>query len=106
MNATMPGVDFAYVRKHVSMLDVLALLEFRPVRWVGYRLRGSCPFACAHSGSDFVAYLDINRYHCFRCRRSGNAIELWAAVRRLTFYKAAEDLCQRLRIQPPLIDRW
>lgn len=102
----MPGIDFAYVRKHISILDVLALLEFRPVRCVGGRLRGSCPFACGHSGSDFVAYLDSNRYHCFRCRRSGNAIELWADIRRLTFYKAAEDICQRLGIQPPLIDRW
>ena len=102
----MPGIDFAYVRKHVSMLDVLALLEFRPVGRVGYRLRGLCPFACSRSDLDFVAYLDSNRYYCFHCRRSGNAIELWADIRRLTFHKAAEDLCQRLRIQPPLIDRW
>jgi DNA primase len=102
----MPGIDFAYVRKHVSMLDVLALLEFRPVGRVGYRLRGLCPFACSRSDRNFVAYLDSNRYHCFHCRRSGNAIELWADIRRLTFHKAAEDLCQRLRIQPPLIYRW
>jgi DNA primase len=102
----MPGIDFAYVRKRVSILDVLALLEFRPVRCVGYRLRGPCPFACSRSGPDFVAYLDSNRYHCFRCRRSGNAIELWAAVRRLTLYAAAEDICRRLGIQPPLIYRW
>jgi len=102
----MPGIDFAYVRKHVSILDVLALLEFRPARCIGYRLRGLCPFACSRSRSDFVAYLDSNRYHCFRCRRSGNAIELWADIRHLNFHKAAEDLCQQLRIQPPLIDRW
>jgi DNA primase len=102
----MPGIDFAYVRKRVSILDVLALLEFRPVRCVGYRLRGLCPFACSRSDPDFVAYLDTNRYHCFRCRRSGNAIELWADVRHLTFYEANRDVCRRLGIQPPLIRRW
>ena len=102
----MPGIDFAYVRKHVSILDVLALLEFRPVRCVGYRLRGPCPFACSRSDPDFVAYLDTNRYHCFRCRRSGNAIDLWAGIRCLTFYEAAEDVSRRLGIQPPLIYRW
>jgi len=102
----MPGIDFAYVRKHVSILDVLALLDFRPVRRLGYRLRGLCPFACSRSDRNFVAYLHTNRYHCFGCRRSGNAIELWAGIRRLSFHKAAEDICQRLHIQPPLIDRW
>lgn len=102
----MPGIDFAYVRKRVSILDVLALLESRPIRCVGYRLRGPCPFACSPSNRDFMAYLDTNRYHCFRCRRSGNAIELWAAARRLTFYAAARDLCHRLGIEPPLIHRW
>ena len=102
----MPGIDFDYVRKRVSVLDVLALLKFRPVRSAGYRLRGPCPFACGPSNRDFMAYLDTNRYHCFRCRRSGNAIELWAAHRRLTFYAAACDLCRRLGIEPPLIHRW
>ena len=97
----MPGIDFAYVRKHISILDVLALVEFRPVRCVGGRFAAPCPFACGHSGSDFVAYLDSGRYHCFRCRRSGNAIELWADVRRLTFYEATHDLCRRLRIPGP-----
>jgi DNA primase len=102
----MPGIDFAYVRKHVSILDVLALLKFRPVRCAGYRLRGLCPFACSQSDPDFVAYLDTNRYHCFRCCRSGNAVELWAAHQRLTYYTAAWDLCRRLGIEPPLIHRW
>ena len=102
----MAGIDFAYVRKHVSILDVLALLEFRPVRCIGDHLRGPCPFACSQSDKNFVAYLNTNRYHCFHCRRWGNAIELWADIRRLTFYKAAQDLCRRLSIQPPLIDRW
>jgi len=102
----MPGIDFDDVRKRVSILDVLALLEFRPVRGAGCCLRGPCPFACGSSPRDFAAYLDTNRYQCFRCRRSGNAIELWAAIRRLTFSAAAEDVCRRLGIEPPLIHRW
>ena len=102
----MPGIDFDYVRKRVSILDVLALLGFCPVRGAGYRLRGPCPFACGSSPRDFAVYLDTNRYQCFFCDRSGNAIELWADIRRLTFHEAAGDVCQRLGIQPPLIYRW
>ncbi len=102
----MPGIDFEYVRERVSILDVLGLLNFRAIRATGSRLRGPCPFACSSSNRDFMAYLDTHRYRCFRCHRSGNAIELWAAVRRLTFYAAARDLCHRLGIEPPLIHRW
>ncbi len=102
----MPGIDFDDLRKRISILDVLALLGTPPVRGAGYRLRGPCPFACGASDRDFAAYLDTNRYQCFSCGRLGNAIELWAAVRHLTFYAAACDLCRRLGIDPPSMHRW
>jgi len=102
----MPGIDFAQLRDQVSLLDVLALMDFRPVRCTGNRLRGSCPFACSPSGRSFAAYLDTGRYYCFSCHRSGNALDLWGAARHLSLYEAARDLCWRLRIETPLIDRW
>ncbi len=42
-------------------------------------------------------------FHCFKCGRSGNALDLWAYANRLTIYDAAVDLCQRLNIPLPLL---
>jgi DNA primase len=102
----MPGIDFAAVRASVSLMDVLQLLGFCPVQQRGDRLRGACPFGCKSTPRDFAAYLDTNSYHCFSCHRSGNQLELWAAVQRLCLYEAAEDLCHQLNIQVPFIYRW
>ncbi len=42
-------------------------------------------------------------FHCLKCGRSGNALDLWAQAQRLPLYDAALDLCQRLNVPvPPL----
>lgn len=102
----MSGIDFAALRARVSMEEVLELLNFRPVRRIGSRLRGPCLFNCGGSPRDFVVNLELRRYRCFACRRSGNQLELWAAMQNQSFYVAAHHLCQRLDIEPPLIHRW
>ena len=45
--------------------------------------------------------LEQHTFHCFKCGRSGNALDLWAAASRLSIYDAAIDLCQRLNIPLP-----
>jgi DNA primase len=37
-------------------------------------------------------------FHCFKCGRSGNALDLWAQATRQTIYDATIDLCQKLNI--------
>ena len=102
----MPGIDFAAVRAAVPLRDVLNLLQFHPVRRTRRSLRGPCPFGCGGSPDDFAAYLETNSYYCFSCHRGGNQLELWACLQRLRIYDAANDLCQRLGIEVPLIHRW
>lgn len=102
----MPGIDFAKLRRQISLPDVLRLLHFQPVRCTETQLRGHCPFGCSRSGRNFVAYLDSQRYYCHSCHRSGRALDLWAALQRLSDCDAARDLCLRLGIQVPLIHRW
>ena len=38
--------------------------------------------------------------------RSGNQLELWAAVNKLSVYEAAIDLCRVLGREVPWIQRW
>jgi len=102
----MPGIDFNQFRSRVSLPDVLKLLDFRPVRRGGNQLRGPCPLRCSPSGRAFVVYLKSQRYYCFSCRRSGDALDLWVAVQgQLSAYEAARDLCHRLGIEVPLLPR-
>ncbi|TMQ34290.1 MAG: hypothetical protein E6K70_08445 [Planctomycetota bacterium] len=55
------------------------------------------------TGRCFSANLDKHAFHCFKCGRSGNALDLWAQANRLTPYDAATDLCDRLGIALPTL---
>ncbi|MGH2604324.1 MAG: CHC2 zinc finger domain-containing protein [Dehalococcoidia bacterium] len=104
----MPGVNFAVVREQISMADVLRLLRFAPARMRGDQLRGPCPVHESrgrHSRS-FSVNVRRGRYHCFRCGSRGNALELWAAARKLTLPAAAIELCELLGMDVPWIQRW
>ena len=65
--------------------------------------RGPCPLHGSTAGTSrcFSANLDQNIFHCFKCGRSGNALDLYAAATRQTPYDAAVDLCAKLTIPLP-----
>ena len=104
----MPGVDFEVLRKRISMADVLRLLEFQACSRRGDQLRGPCQ---VHGSSNpqsrsFSANLRLGRYHCFRCGSPGNALELWSAVRGISIWASAIELCKSLGLEVPWIHRW
>jgi transposase InsO family protein len=98
-----PAIDFAAVRALVTMAAVLELLGFQARSSRGGQQRGPCPLHGSTSGTSrcFSVNLDQNTFHCFKCGRSGNALELWAAATNQTPYDAALDLCQRLHLPLP-----
>src|ERR1700733_1040137 len=51
----------------------------------------------------FSANLNEHTFHCFKCGRSGNALDLWAQATQQTPYDAALDLCQRLALPLPTL---
>jgi DNA primase len=102
----MPGIDFAALRAGIAIVDVLALLDFQPVRRKGKRLRGLCPMQCSQDPHAFVANVATHRYYCHSCHRYGNQLELWSDTQGLTIFDAAKDLCRRLNIPVPKIHRW
>ncbi len=55
----------------------------------------------ARTSRCFSANLDRDVFHCFKCGRSGDALDLWAAATRQSPYDAALDLCGRLGIPVP-----
>ena len=98
-----PPIDFAALRSLLQITAVLQLLGFQPGQTRGSQQRGPCPLHGSTSGTSrcFSVNFQQQIFHCFKCGKSGNALDLWAAARRLLPYDAALDLCQRLLIPVP-----
>ena len=94
------------MRAAITIAQVLALLGFTPRSDHAGQQRGPCPLHGSTSGTArcFSVNTNAHTFHCFKCNRSGNALDLWAAANRLSIYDAAVDLCQRLNIPLPLAD--
>jgi putative transposase len=103
-DTTRPALDFAAVRAALTIGQVLALLGFVPRTDHAGQQRGACPLHGSTSGTArcFSVNTKAHTFHCFKCGRSGNALDLWAAANRLSIYDAALDLCQRLNIPLPV----
>jgi DNA primase len=93
------------VRAAITIAQVLALLGFTPRSDHAGQQRGACPLHGSTSGTSrcFSVNTNAHTFHCFKCNRSGNALDLWAAANRLSIYDAALDLCQRLNIPVPIL---
>lgn len=104
----MPGVDFQVVRQQVSMAEVLRMVGFEPTEVHGDQWRGPCPVhgSTRPRSRSFSVNVALGRYRCFRCGSRGNALELWAAVCRISIHAAAVELCERLGMEVPWIQRW
>ena len=97
-----PAIDFAAVK---SLISIGAVLKLLGVEVAKSQHRGSCPLHGSTRGTSrcFSANQEKNVFHCFKCGRSGNALDLWAKATKQTPYDAALDLCVRLGIELPTL---
>jgi putative transposase len=99
----LPAIDFAAVRAAITMTAVLQLLGFRPLTTQGAQQRGCCPLHGSTSGTSRCFSANVNKatFQCFKCKRAGNALDLWAQANQLTIYDAAINLCDQLNVPLP-----
>jgi DNA primase len=91
----IPDEDVAEVR---SSTDILALIgEFTPLKRVGRRYVGLCPFHAEKSAS-FSVNAEEGLYYCFGCQASGDAITFLRNIEGLDFVEAVERLAARAGI--------
>ena len=99
------ALAFAALRAAITIAQVLALLGFVPRTDHAGQQRGACPLHGSTSGTArcFSVNTKANIFHCFKCGRRGNALDLWATAQHLSLYDAAVDLCQRLHMALPTL---
>ena len=102
-SATRPKVDFACLREHVTMEQVLRHLGwFAGLRGRGQQRRGPCPVHSQLTAPErtFSVHLGKNVFQCFHadCALKGNVLDLWAAIHRLPLYEAALHLAETFQL--------
>jgi hypothetical protein len=95
--AKRPAVDFALLRSHVSMSQVLDHLGLMGrMRGRGLQRRGPCPLhgQPTDTSPTFSVHLGKKVFRCFHadCQAHGNVLDLWAAIHKLPLYEAALHL--------------
>ncbi len=104
----MPGVDYDAVQSRVPMAKVLELVRFVAQRAAGEQLRGPCPVhgSSSRRSRSFSVHRTRQVCRCFQCGFAGNQIQLWAALKGMTVYDAAVDLCRQAGVEVPWLERW
>jgi transposase len=96
-------IDFAQVRRHVTIEQVLQELGWwHCLRGTASQRRGPCPIHGTVDGTNrcFSVNLRKNIFQCFHaaCAAKGNVLDLWAQRHRLPLPAAARDLAQRFAL--------
>jgi len=91
------SLDFAALRRQVSMADVLRHLGYLDaLAGSGPQRRGPCPLhdAPGDRHRSFSVHLGKGVFRCFhpQCQAQGNTLDLWAAYHRLDIAPAAQSL--------------
>jgi transposase len=103
-------IDFAAIRRQVTMQQVLAHLgHLDRLVGTGPQRRGPCPLhADEHlRGRSFSVNFDKNLCQCFHppCGLKGNVLDLWARYHRLPLREAALNLAETLSLDTPRTEK-
>src|ERR1017187_4030068 len=82
-------VDFAAVKRAVSLETVLRHYQVPGLRRRRNRIEGQCPIHRGQRDDSFRVDLDKNVFHCFSCQAGGNVLAFVAAMERCSIREAA-----------------
>jgi transposase len=96
-------IDFAHLKKHLTMERVLDQLGLTPRLKGSVQRRGPCPIHRGDGrGRTFSVNLEDNVFQCFdaACAKKGDVIDLWASVKGMSLRQAAVDLINTFGLEP------
>jgi len=88
----MPWIEIGEVKAAVSVWRLLEDLGWRPTFTTPHEQRGACPICGKAKGQGRVLVALPDMWRCYRCGRYGDVIDLWSAVRHVTFDVAIREL--------------
>lgn len=94
----MPWLDFRAVQASVSVVRALESIGWRWTERAGVQYRGECPFCPPGAHKPRCFSCRDFRWQCFRCKRKGNVIGLWAELHQMTISQAARDLADKFQV--------
>ncbi len=83
------------IKSHLDIVEVVS--EYINLERVGRYYRALCPFHTETRPSFYVSP-DLQRYKCFGCGASGDAIKFVQEMENISFYEALEKLARRVGI--------
>ena len=89
-------VDQVYARSNL----VEVVKTYLPLQKKGRNYWGLCPFHNEKTAS-FSVNAELNLYHCFGCKASGNIAQFVMEMEKLTYPDALLNLAQRFHVPPP-----
>ena len=100
--ARQSWVDFAAVKRAVSLEAVLRHYQVPGLRRHRDQLQGCCPIHRGHRDDSFRAHLTKNVFQCFACQAHGNVLDFVAAMEQCSMRDAALRLRQWFGITVPV----
>lgn len=94
------GIDFDAVKRLVPLSRVLTWLGWSALSINGSQRRGRCPLR-KHDRSKREFAVRGEGWYCHKCGRGGDVLDLWASVRGVPLYPAAQDLCAHFNLTVP-----
>ena len=94
-------VDFAAIKRTVSLESVLQHYHLSGLRRHGDQLQGCCPIHGGQRKDSFRASLSKNAFQCFACQAHGNVLDLVAAMEQCSVREAALLLQQWFGVRGP-----
>jgi len=94
-------VDFAAVKRAVSLEAVLRHYQVSGLRRRRDQLQGRCTIHAAQRDDSFRAHLAKNMFQCFACQARGNVLDFVAAMEKCSIREAALRLQHWFGVTPP-----
>ena len=105
-NPIFQPIDFHQLKQLVSIVHVLELFQWKPVKTTPGQLMGPCPVhrSTSKTSRTFVVTPGKNAWKCFKCDRGGNQLDLAAFFFDMDIsqiVQVASRLCESLNLEVP-----
>jgi transposase len=102
-NTGRGSIDFTYLRRQVTIEQVLRKMGHMDCLRGNTQLTGPCPLhhPVREGSQSFSVNLQKNVFRCLnpKCNTKGNVLDLWAAHRNLPIYQASIDLADTFLLE-------